>query len=643
MEVVGPRSSAESACGRGGTGAAGRAMPLRRAAAALLCAAACGATVCVLRCGAQQGGAPLALAERECGMGRDCGMSRLDARLEKILDAEHRAAGAIDVLWRESNEEPVARPYRSRGIRTPPWDGDASWSARMAQYLERLNELTVPEAAAVAPTNLELGLYQDGAPPQRAPALADAHAPAPRAAPRRASASPRRQSAPAAPVPKAAAATVSAVQAAAAARVQKVLGSVKKQEAGTQQLVAEPRASFFQDAVNNLAAAKKPARSHLQARTMMLADAAPPTDNAEEQAADTQMAIEDAVADGNEASEQQLGDTLQGHWHAPMWPGGSDEGSPVLTGTIAAPGQGGEYAYGFPYDEAKLFSLAGGGNASNASATDGGGADGDDGLGDVVEAAEDEAKDEGGAGAQQAATPFYQGVGAGAQLGPASQGGWNGNPLPPAMPDDAEREQWLQTRANGYADEFGSAARAVTHTDRERAMARENAQEEQTDGEVGAQEDSHISQLRANIAKFVGAFDTGGAAPPQGGEAGGAVKASEDGGAATAAQGDHALRSVQSQKLARIAANKVAQRTAKLAGGGMSDREFLAKFKPPTVDQGEDFPCGWPGPPCADPATGVWRACACARVRLRGSRGLVCACAWDAGVLLPGSSGGEKQ
>jgi len=40
-------------------------------------------------------------------------------------------------------------------------------------------------------------------------------------------------------LPKAAAATVSAVHAAAAARVQKVLGSVKEQEA------AEPRASFF--------------------------------------------------------------------------------------------------------------------------------------------------------------------------------------------------------------------------------------------------------------------------------------------------------------------------------------------------------------------------------------------------------------
>ena len=166
----------------------------------------------------------------------------------------------------------------------------------MAQYLERLNELTVPEAAAVA--------NQAGAPPQRAPALADAHAPA-AAAPM-----PRRAAGPRAP-PRAAAATVSAMHAAAAARVhlpkaaaavhaaaagrvQKVLGNVKTQEAGTQQLVAEPRASFFQDAVNNLAAAKKPAHSHLQARTMMLAAAAPPTDNAEEQAADTQMAIEDA-------------------------------------------------------------------------------------------------------------------------------------------------------------------------------------------------------------------------------------------------------------------------------------------------------------------------------------------------------------
>jgi len=33
----------------------------------------------------------------------------------------------------------------------------------------------------------------------------------------------------------------------------------------------------------------------------------------------------------------------------------------------------------------------------------------------------------------------------------------------------------------------------------------------------------------------------------------------------------------------------------------LSDKDFLAKFKPKTVDEGEDFPCGWPGPPCADP------------------------------------------
>jgi hypothetical protein len=502
-------------------------------------------------------------------------------------------------------------------------DSDGSWSSKMAQSLQRLSELTLPEAEAIAPTNLDLDVHQeedDAAAPgsnklARSAALrtkqvgrlekeADTEEEKEWDAARRqrkgekfvaSPASVRLKPALAAlSAPKPAAAAVSAVQAAAAARVQKVLGSVKRREAGTEQLVAMPRASFFEDAVNNLAAAQKAPRSHLSGRTMMLADATPAGgDDTAEQAADTVGAFEDAVADGHEASEEQLGDTLQGQWHAPMWPGGSDEGSPVLTSTIAAPGQGGEYAYGFPYDEAKLFSLDGL-NAPAANATGGG-------LGDVVEAAENEATDEGKPAAQQAlAAPFYQGVGAGGQQGPSSEGGWNGNELPPAMPDDLKREGWLRTRANGFADEFSSAARAITHTGREQAMARENAQDEQADPTQGALEDSNISQLRARIAKFVGAFDTGGAQPLQGGEDGGVVKAS---------QGDHSLRSVQSQKLAIVAAKKVAERTAKLSGEGIGDKEFLAKFKPPTVDEHEDFACGWPGPPCADPATGVRLSC----------------------------------
>jgi len=601
---------------------------LRRSAAALLCAATCAVGFCVLGPGA----APRELA-------RGGAVSSLDARLRKILNAEHQAAGAIDVLWRETNQEPAGHPYdplreaaakswpdgsRDKRMISPGGDEDAdgSWSAKMAQSLQRLNELTLPEAEAIAPTNLDLDVHQnedDAAAPgsnklARSAAVrtqqvgrlekeADTEEEKEWDAARRQrkganfissrSSVPRKPALAAVSVP--ASAAVSAVQAEAAARVQKVIGSVKRQEAGTQQLVATTRASFFEDAVNNLAAAKKAPRSHLSGRTMMLADETPAGgEDTAEQAADTVVAVEDAVADGHDASEEQLGDTLQGHWHAPMWPGGSDEGSPVLTSTIAAPGQGGEYAYGFPYDEAKLFSLEGG-NAPAANATGGGG------LGDDVEAAENEATDEGKPGAQQVlAAPFYQGVGAGGQQGPSSQGGWNGNELPPAMPDDMKREEWLKTRANGFADEFSSAARAITHTGREQAMARENTQDEQADHTQGALEDSHISQLRANIAKFVAAFDTGGAQPLQGGEDGGAVNAS---------QGDHALRSVQSQKLAIVAAKKVAERTAKLSDEGMGDKEFLAKFNPPRVDEHEDFACGWPGPPCADPATGVRLSC----------------------------------
>jgi len=75
------------------------------------------------------------------------------------------------------------------------------------------------------------------------------------------------------------------------------------------------------------------------------------------------------------------------------------------------------------------------------------------------------------------------------------------------MPDDAEREQWLRERVNGYSDEFSSAARAITDSDDEQKMVRENNDEEAADGQQGTAEDSHLSALRHNIAQFVGAFE----------------------------------------------------------------------------------------------------------------------------------------
>jgi len=75
------------------------------------------------------------------------------------------------------------------------------------------------------------------------------------------------------------------------------------------------------------------------------------------------------------------------------------------------------------------------------------------------------------------------------------------------MPDDAEREQWLRDRGNGYSDEFSSAARAITDSDDEQKMVRENNDEEAADGQQGAAEDSHLLALRHNISQFVGAFE----------------------------------------------------------------------------------------------------------------------------------------
>ena len=72
--------------------------------------------------------------------------------------------------------------------------------------------------------------------------------------------------------------------------------------------------------------------------------------------------------------------------------------------------------------------------------------------GDIVDAAEEEAvqKSKAMAASGSSATPFYQGVGAGGEFGPSGVGGWDDKPTPPAMPDEEQREAWLQQRANGY-------------------------------------------------------------------------------------------------------------------------------------------------------------------------------------------------
>jgi len=576
-----------------------------RGAAAVVCLAGCLAAVALLAPAAE----PAALAEQR----------NLDQKLRKILNAEQTAAGAIDLLWHETSKMPSAHRNEHRlldGPKVGTLEGDekvgATWSARMGLYLHTLNDLELPEAEELAPSNLDLHLYQNKATSSTEGALNARSVPEVRKN-RRASAavspstfaSSARSSPLAAPLPALEKASVTAIRAAAAARVEKMMSSVKTQQAGTEQLVArvaKPQpSSFFNDALRNLAARKQPlARSHLKARTMMLAEAPE-----QHHVPDTEMAIRDAVADEGMGKEAALGDTLEGHWHAPMWPNGHDEGSPVLTSTIAAPGQGGEFAYGFPYDEAKLFAVDGatgdaidGANATAAS------------LDDVVDAAEAEAKEEKVPAAEGgSATPFYEGVGAGGNLGPKSQGGWNGNTLPPAMPDDAQREEWLKQRANGYSDEFSRAAQAISNSDHEQSMVRENSADEAEDGQQGAAEDSHVSTLRQNIAQFVGAFgghaqqhnyalhsvqhETEKPAPANKAEA-----------EASAMPGARQMLAARNPRRRSKTTGHTASRLVKMVQGdeNLSDKEFLAKFKPKTVDEGEDFPCGWPGPPCAYPA-----------------------------------------
>lgn len=260
------------------------------------------------------------------------------------------------MLWKETNSMPaVSEATRWRNgptIGTLPGDEavGATWSSRMARYLQRLNELTLPEAEQIAPANLDLHLYQEKQ--SQADAFQD-HilkyddqdgAEQGSAESKENQGDTDSKLWPAAaklPAPNQAAKT--AIRAAAAARVDKAVNSVKKQMYGTQQLAATPHATFFQDALQNLAGAKKRrAHSHLKGRMMMLAEAfalAREGTGEGSKVADTEMAIQDAMQDEGMAKEEHFGDTLQGHWHAPMWPGSNDEGSPVLTSTIAAPGQ----------------------------------------------------------------------------------------------------------------------------------------------------------------------------------------------------------------------------------------------------------------------------------------------------------------
>ena len=60
-------------------------------------------------------------------------------------------------------------------------------------------------------------------------------------------------------------------------------------------------------------------------------------------------------------------------------------------------------------------------------------------------------------------------------------------------------------------------------------------------------------------------------------------------------------------KAAQVAREREREKS-KLAS--VSDSRFLAQFKPATVDAGEDYPCGWPGPPCSDPG-GALCLCEC--------------------------------
>ncbi len=452
-----------------------------------------------------------------------------------------------------------------------------TWTKKMASYLQRLNELTLPQAAQLATANLELHLYQDkdhdksASKPAPADKLKEIVTSLP-ISPNQSTALARLAGKPAHlhALKHVAVNALAALhcrdcstRAAAMARVEKALESVNKKVGGLKP------SSFFQDAMQNLAgASKRAAHLHLKGRTMMLADydseenvGANEAGGEDSRAPNTASAIEEAMADEGMEAQQKQGDTLKGTWHAPMWVEGSDEGSPVLTSTIAAPGQGGEYTYGFPVDEAKLFSLAmpsSNGNASNDAVEN-------------VSAAEEE---------HGARFPFYEGVGAGGKWGPAGEGGWDGSGMPPPMPGHALLQQFLKKRANGYSDEFEEAAKGL------RAKTREEAVKTRSEATL-----SHDTALRNKMAAFVTAFDQ-----KRGGEE------RVDAAALDKGAGVKEVGTVGSESLAPASAPKpthsLPDRDAQAVPH--SDADFLGKFKGNTVDEGEDVGCGWPGPACAD-------------------------------------------
>ena len=580
----------------------------------------------------------------------------LDGKINQILQAEHTAAGAIGVLSQETNMLPMARGFTPAArderegalaaslIPSSATSGHKNdWTDNMQEKLERLNEMQLVEAEQIAPSNLELHPSKIHSAPEAA-----AHKPA--AESRHLAAASRVAHAIAASAAGAAntaagpdgtterdASTAVTIRAAAAARVAQALGGSSQKNAVSQQLaVAAEGVKKVRPNTKN-----PTARSHLQARTMMLTAGAPTATmeqadagEAEEhgndgaQVADTVMAIEDAMSDTGMGEEAKLGDTLEGRWHAPMWPGNSDEGSPVLTSTIAAPGQGGEYAYGFPYDEAKLFSLDAGQNATDTNVTS------EEADEDVVAAADDED----GAQAAHSSQGFYQGVGAGGSEGPGGGGGWGNKALPPRVPGEVQRETWLRTRGSGFTDEFYGAAKRLARKSRAHGLDGDAVYSTRQSGEGAGGKSARMASMRNKIAKFVGAFDvaagresvqTKDGSKAEAALLGGKgtreslVQSKTEGKAANAGAKDRGRLSPEAtlyrweeshgvddrskgflaveKKEAAAAAAVAAKKLAASKLKQVSDKEFLARFKPETVDNDEDYPCGWPGPPCSDP------------------------------------------
>ena len=180
------------------------------------------------------------------------------------------------------------------------------------------------------------------------------------------------------------------------------------------------------------------------------------------------------------------------------------------------------------------------------------------------------------------------------------------------MPGDAEREAWLRHRANGFSDEFRDAARAISATKRNGAMQRENAADEKVDGQSlrlqgAAGVDPQIERQREKIAQFVGAMARAGLAAPKD-EARARLMVmhgkaqSELLAAKTPAKQMLLATKSRAAALASASAIAGAQQSLSSVAGADSDRDFLSKFATKdTVDHGEDFPCGWPGPACASP------------------------------------------